>query len=545
MGRRLLLVVCVLLGLLEAAPSPARIFRIRSLSADLRYESQWSRFREDQRLFPSRRMLWGLWLEGRGIIYHRRFLNFYGRVSLEGEKWWGQPVPRLAISRRSPYDLQLTFLAYRPVTLNVRAFRQVDTTEQSDHAFIFETTRLQQTLSAGLSARFARFPKLEARYDRTSQTLEAMGTSWESHFQHWMVGLDQSWPRYRWTLQADLFRYEGPERSDTFQIYGTWNRVAGVPYSILTWLQFWRDTTFFRVDFNRTNEARREYLLGTLQINRMPDFLWVNENGRYEWPLGATLRFIVGQAISYQAFRDTQSGTGAVQASLGWSPSWRGWSFILMPSISASYFTGDGPQGLGYGAGLTAAVERPLGRGRLRWDVGGTYDFRPLETGLETRSLRTSISWTGFLVDRLRFLAFARWGWQEMTSDKARTTIEQPNLGIQLSWPRFRIQLRAETLATILNGASYLQQSFTASLAPLRLGPMTAGLSYALGRSNETHYRMTRGDLRWRVGRFQFMAVSTYYRTSGPTRRDWWDVRFWVQRPIPLIGGAERPSVFR
>ncbi|MCS7312329.1 MAG: hypothetical protein NZ742_05400 [Acidobacteria bacterium] len=548
MGRGLGGVLCVLLVTLGATPSPTQILRLRNLSADLRYESQWSRFREDRRLFPSRRMSWGTWLEGRGFIYHRRFLSFYGRVFLEGERWWGQPVQRLAISRRSPYDLHLTFLAYRPVTLDVRAFRQVDTTTQSDQTSILEVSRVHQTLSAGLNARLARWPKLEARYERTSQVFETIAPSWEIRFQHWMIGLDQSGSRYRWTLRTDFFRYEGPEPSDTLQIYGTWSRVVGVPYSIFTWLQFWRDTTFFRVDFNRADEARQAYLLGTLQLTRMPDFLWLNEHGRYEWPLGPALRFMVGQAIDYQTFRAARSGTGAVQAGLSWGPSWQRWAFILMPNVSASYYstsTGTGPQGLGYGAGLTAVLERSLGRGRLRWDAGGAYDFRPFGAGLETRSLQTGLSWTGFLVGRLHLLAFARWGWQETTAAEARTTIERPSLGVQLNWPRLRVYLRAETSATILNGVSYRQQTLTASLAPLRLGPAAAGLSYTLGRANDTRYRVGRGDLRWRVGRFQFSVVGSYYRTLGLTDRDGWDVRFLVQRPIPLIGGAERPGVYR
>ncbi|GBC84181.1 hypothetical protein HRbin11_00603 [bacterium HR11] len=542
MKRPLFLMVGVLAGILGATPSPGRI---RSLSADLRYEFQRTRLRwGDQRLLADR-MMWGVFLEGRGYIYHRRFLSFYGRGFLEGERWRGQPVQRFTIARRSPYDLRLTFLPYRPVTLNLRAFRQVDTTEQSSDtetpwAVPFETTRIEQTLSAGLASRWAEF-----RYDRTSVNFETLDFSRESRFQHWMAALYRSRPRYRWTLQADLFRYEAPERFQTFQIQTTWTRRVDVPAYLLATLQFWRDTTFFWADFNRTDEARRKYLFGNVQLTRMPDFLWANGTGRYEAPLRANLRFVIEPAVSLQTFRGTYASTGSVRTGLGWGPTWRGWSFYLTPSVEVSYYTGTESEGLGYGAGLTGSAEHALGRGRLRGEAGGDYAFRPIGPGYESRSFRSGISWTGFLVDRVHLFAFARWGWEQVTSGSVQATLKRPHVGAQLNWPRLRVQLRAEASDTVWNGVPHRQRFWSATLAPLRLGPVTAGLTYTAGRANGTRYRTARGDLRWQVGRFRFTVVGTNYQISGPAGRAWWDVRFLVQRPLPFVQGPERPPIYR
>jgi hypothetical protein len=540
------LIAGVLAGILGATPSPGQI---RSLRVDLRSEFQQIRLRqEDATVSTSRRQMGGVFLEGRGYIYHRRFLSFSFRGFLEGERRRGQPVRRLAIARQSPYDLRLTFLAYRPVTLDFRVFRQTDTTEEStDTEAIplvpFKTTRTERTLSVGVASRWSEF-----RYDRTSVTLETLDFSRESRFQHWMAGLYRSRPQYRWTLRADLFRYEAPERLQTFQLQGNWIRRVGVPAYLLATLQFWRDQTLFWADFNRTDEVRRKYLFGNVRLTRMPDFLWVQGSSRYEAPLGTDLRFVIEPAASFQTFRGTHAGTGSVRMGLGWGPSWRGWTFRLMPSAEVSYSVGRDSQGLGYGAGLTGSVERSLGRGRLCGEVGGDVRFRPIGPGYETRAFRGGISWTGFLVDRAHLFAFARWGWEQVASGPTQTTLRRPSVGAQLNWPRLRIQLRTEVSDTVWDGVSYRQQFWSVSLAPLRLGPVTAGLAYTAGRAGETRYRTTRGDFRWRVGRFQFTVVSTYYRVSpisGPAGRTWWDVRFLVQRPVPLIGGLERPPVYR
>lgn len=518
--------------------------QVRSLSADLRYETQWTRYGfQDGTEATASRSLWGLFLEGRGFVYHPRFLAVEARGFLEGERRRGDPaLPNLRFRRRSPYDLRLTFFAYRPVSLTLRAFRQTDTSESP--APYFRTDRVEQTTSAGASLRWSRLPHMEVAYAHSRFTFETWGVArQEVRLRSWTAMLQKDWRQSRWEFRAARFDYDTPGWVDTLRVEGAWSRLRGNPLRVQAGFQTWGAMDAYWVDFYRLADDRRLY--ARARWTEAPGFRWLDGAGRYEASLSRRLRLTVEPSVSEQAFRDVRYRVGSIGTGLAWETRWKGWGLALIPRISVSYHTGDGQQGWGYGGGFTGIVQRSVLQGQFRWELGGNYDLRPILPRYTTWSVQTGASWEKDVGGAFRVFVFARRRWQETAAVDSTVAWDFQNAGLHLKWPRLRIQAWAELSDMAWHRVTYSRRLLGFSVGPIRVGPVVGEMTHQRETVNGRPYDLTRGDLRWRVGRFQFMAVSTYYRTSGPTRRDWWDVRFWVQRPIPLIGGAERPSVFR